>query len=56
MKTKNGFSLLIAYVKEWDNYAMFSKLMNRMFDYLDRSYLKILSFLTLGVTSLKLFN
>lgn len=35
---------------------MFSKLMDRMFDYLNRYYLKNQSLKTLGVTSLDLFN
>lgn len=32
--------LLNAFVKTWDNFAMLSKLMDRMFDYLNRYYLK----------------
>lgn len=40
VKRQNGSSILVAYLKVWDDYAMFSKLMDRMFDYLNRYYLK----------------
>lgn len=47
--------LLNAFVKAWDNFAMLSKLMDRMFDYLNRYYLKNQALKLLGVTSMELF-
>jgi hypothetical protein len=38
---KRGTSgVMTAYLKVWDNYAMLVKLLDRMFDYLNRYYLK----------------
>jgi hypothetical protein len=34
------FEFLQAFVKVWDNYTMFSKLLEKMFDYLNRYFLK----------------
>ena len=39
-KGKTGERMLDAFVKCWTNFTMFSKLMERMFDYLNRYYLK----------------
>ncbi len=47
---------MTAYLKVWDNYAMLVKLLDRMFDYLNRYYLKNQSLKMLGVTALELFN
>ena len=39
-KGKQGEQMLEAFVKCWQNFSMFSKLMEKMFDYLNRYYLK----------------
>lgn len=52
---KKGTQLLEAWVEQWNNYTIFCKLLNRMFDYLNRYYLKNQSMNSLGVTSLKHF-
>lgn len=54
---KRGTSgVMTAYLKIWDNYAMLVKLLDRMFDYLNRYYLKNQSLKILGVTALEQFN
>ena len=54
---KRGTSgVMTAYLKIWDNFAMLTKLLDRMFDYLNRYYLKNQSLKILGVTALELFN
>jgi len=45
-----------AYLKIWSDYAMLIKLLDRMFDYLNRYYLKNQSMKMLGVTALEIFN
>jgi len=40
MRNKNGEDLLVSYIKIWDNYLIFSRLIDKMFDYLNRYYLK----------------
>lgn len=47
---------MTAYLKIWDDYVMFAKLLDRMFDYLNRYYLKNQSLKPLGVTALDSFN
>lgn len=42
------FEFLHAFVKVWDNYTMFAKLLDKMFDYLNRYYLKNQSMSSLG--------
>ena len=54
---KRGTSgVMTAYLKIWDNFAMLTKLLDRMFDYLNRYYLKNQSLKILGVTALEQFN
>jgi len=40
MKNKPKDQFLEAFVKVWDNYTMFAKLLDKMFDYLNRYFLK----------------
>lgn len=47
--------LLPAFVKIFDNFAMLSKLMDRMFEYLNRYFLKNQALKMLGVTAMELF-
>ncbi len=47
---------LEAFVKVWENYTMFAKLLDKMFDYLNRYFLKNQSMSSLGQTALKKFN
>ena len=56
VKSQNGISVVKAYLKVWKDYAMFVKLLDRMFDYLNRYYLKNQSLKMLGVTALEIFN
>ena len=41
-------NIITAFIKQWDNFAMLAKLMDRMFDYLNRYYLKNQSLKLLG--------
>lgn len=43
---------LKAFVKIWNDYNMFAKLLDKMFDYLNRYYLKNQSMKSLGQTAL----
>jgi Cullin family len=56
VNSQNGNSVVTAYIKIWSDYAMLVKLLDRMFDYLNRYYLKNLSLKMLGVTALEIFN
>lgn len=47
--------LMQAFVKIFDDFAMLAKLMDRMFDYLNRYYLKNYALKMLGVTAMELF-
>lgn len=47
--------IIKAYLQVWKDFAMFVKLLDRMFDYLNRYYLKNQSMKTLGVTALDMF-
>ena len=48
--------IIKAYLQVWKDFSMFVKLLDRMFDYLNRYYLKNQSMKTLGVTALDFFN
>jgi cullin 1 len=50
------FEFLQAFVKVWDNYTMFAKLLEKMFDYLNRYFLKNQSMSSLGATAMRKFN
>ncbi len=47
---------LEAFVKVWEDYTMFAKLLDKMFDYLNRYFLRNQSMSSLGQTALKKFN
>ena len=47
--------IMQAFISIWDDFAMLTKLMDRMFDYLNRYYLKNASLKLLGVTAMDLF-
>lgn len=38
METKTGGNLLYAAVDQWKNYTIFTTMLNRIFDYIDRNY------------------
>jgi len=40
MEGQNDLQIIKTYLKVWKDYAIFSKLLDRMFDYLNRYYLK----------------
>lgn len=44
-----------AFVKAWHDYVMVTKLMERVFEYLDRFYLKQGDKLSLGETAMRIF-
>ena len=50
------FEFLEAFAKVWDDYTMFAKLLDKMFDYLNRYFLKNQSMSSLSATALKKFN
>lgn len=50
------FEFLEAFVKVWDDFKCFALLMDKMFDYLNRYYLKNQSMTSLGQTALRMFN
>jgi hypothetical protein len=45
---EHKFEFLQAFVKVWDNYSMYVKLLDKMFDYLNRYYIKNHTLITLG--------
>lgn len=48
---------MTAYLKVWDNYVEFVKLIDRVFDYVNRTFLKQLSSgITIGIVALETFN
>ena len=40
VKSQNGIMIIKAYLQVWKDFSMFVKLLDRMFDYLNRYYLK----------------
>ena len=40
LNNKFGEEFLLVFVEQWNNYTMFSMLLNRLFDYLDINYVK----------------
>lgn len=56
MNSRPRVEFLEAFVKVWENYTMFAKLLDKMFDYLNRYFLKNQSMSSLGITALKKFN
>lgn len=55
-KGKTGDRLLEAYVKCYENFLMYSKLLDRMFDYLNRYYLKNQCLPSLGEKCMSYFK
>ena len=49
---KTGQQLVETYVQVWKNYLLFSRLLDKMFEYLNRYYLKNQSMKFLGVVCL----
>jgi len=47
-KKYTGEALIKAFVLQWNNYVMFAKLLDKLFTYLNRYYLKNLSMRSLG--------
>ena len=56
LRGKRGDQMVAAFVKCWNNFAIFSKCCHRMFDYLDRYFLKNHNLALLGENSLKRFR
>jgi cullin 1 len=56
LRGKRGEHMVAAFVKCWNNFAIFSKCCHRMFDYLDRYFLKNHNLALLGENSLKRFR
>ena len=52
----SGENLIKAFVKQWSNFNMFAKCLERMFTYLNRYYLKNQSMKSLGQHALQHFN
>ena len=50
------YEFLEAFVKVWEDFTMFAKMLDKMFDYLNRYFLKNQSMSTLGQSALKSFN
>lgn len=40
INSKSGEDLLNEVVKQWDSYTIFAMLLNRLFDYINRNYLR----------------
>jgi len=55
VRGQNGDTVLSAYLKSWNDFAMLTTLLQRMFVYLDRLYLKEKNLGTLGTTALDMF-
>lgn len=47
--------LIEGFLKAFDNYAMLAKLMDRMFDYLNRYFLKNQNLKSIGITAMEIF-
>ena len=56
MRAASRDDFLKAFVKIWNDYNMYAKLLDKMFDYLNRYYLKNQSMKSLGQTALMKFN
>jgi len=56
MRSVSREDFLKAFVKIWNDYNMYAKLLDKMFDYLNRYYLKNQSMKSLGQTALQKFN
>ena len=56
MTMKTGQQLVETYVQVWKNYLLFSRLLDKMFEYLNRYYLKNQSMKFLGVVCLSRYN
>ena len=40
IESKRGDALLTTFVQQWNNFLLFSRMVDKMFDYLNRYYLK----------------
>lgn len=56
MRDKSGEALIRAYVECWTDYTLYAKLMDKMFDYLNRYYLKNNNMPLLGDRCLRMFH
>ena len=56
IKNKRGEDLIKQYLRQWNNYKILVHWLRRIFDYLDRYYLKHHNMDTLCQTGLKFFK
>jgi len=56
IQTKTGDALLVNLVKVWESYNIYSKMMDRSFDYLNRYYLKNSELKMVGETCSHMFH
>lgn len=56
MRSQSRDQYLQGFVKIWNDYNMYAKLLDKMFDYLNRYFLKNQSMKSLGQTALMKFN
>jgi AraC-like DNA-binding protein len=56
LRALEGNALLKEFMRQWNNYLMLSKWMSKMFNYLDRYYLKFSNMDSTVLTAIKLFK
>jgi len=56
LKTLQGNALLVEFMEQWSNYIILAKWMSKMFNYLDRYYLKFSNMDSTVLTGIKLFK
>ena len=56
VKSQIGIEIVKAYVQVWKDYAMIVKLLDRLFDYVSRFYIRLHIKPTLGAAALQIFN